>query len=61
MAKGSIRIWEGDQPGEVTIEEREEIADNIERAFAARGYELEIHEPLDWNSVALRRPQALST
>ena len=57
MAKGSIRFWEGDAPGEVTKSERDEIADDIRRAFEACGYELEIHEPFDWDSVALRRPK----
>jgi hypothetical protein len=47
MAKGSIRLWEGDGPSEVTAAERDEIADNIKRAFDACGYELEIHEPFD--------------
>lgn len=61
MAKGSIRFWEGDDPGEVTMVERDEVTDDIKRAFDACGYELEIHEPFDWDSVALRRPRKPSS
>jgi hypothetical protein len=45
VAKASIRFWE------------DEIADNIRRAFEACGYEPEIHEPFDWDGIALRRPR----
>jgi hypothetical protein len=41
----------------VTKAERDEVADDIKRAFDACGYDLEIHEPFDWDSVALRRPR----
>jgi|SRR5580693_1775098 hypothetical protein len=56
MAKKSIRFWEGPEPGEVSSEDRDRIANNIKRAFEACGYELEVHEPFDWTSVALRPP-----
>lgn len=56
MAKGTIRFWEGPEPDEVSGEDRERIANNIKRAFEARGRELEVHEPFDWSSVAMRPP-----
>ncbi len=58
VAKGSIRFWEGSDPRVVSEEERDRIAANIERAFAARGYHAKIHEPFDWDSVAIRRPKS---
>lgn len=57
MFKDSIRVWEApDYPEPVTDADRERIAANIQRAFAACGRELHIQEPFDWSSVALRRP-----
>lgn len=54
MFKESIRFWEGLDPGEVSAEDRDRIADNVKRAFEACGYELEVHGPFDWASVAVR-------
>ena len=56
MSKGSIRLWEGSAGTEVGDHDRDRIAANIKRAFDACGYELEVHEPLDWSSVAVRPP-----
>jgi hypothetical protein len=56
LSKKTIRFWEGPEPGEVSTEDRDRIADNIKRAFEACGYELRVHELLDWASVALRPP-----
>jgi hypothetical protein len=56
MSKKTIRFWEGPEPGEVSAEDRERIANNIKRAFEACGYELQVQEPFDWTSVALRPP-----
>lgn len=56
MAKGTIRFWEGPQPGEVSSADTDRIASNIKRAFEACGYELQVQEPFDWDSVALRPP-----
>jgi hypothetical protein len=56
MSKTSIRFWEGPDPGEVGTEDRDRIADNMKRAFEACGYELQINEPFDWSTVALRPP-----
>lgn len=56
LAKGSIRFWEGQDPGEISEQDRDRIAANIKRAFDARGYELQVQEPFDWSSVALRPP-----
>lgn len=58
LAKASIRVWEGPEPGEVSDADRDRIANNIERAFTACGYELEVHDPLDWDTVALRPPSS---
>ena len=54
MFQESIRFWEGLDPGEVSAEERNRIANNVKRAFEACGYELEVHGPFDWASVAMR-------
>jgi hypothetical protein len=56
MVKSSIKVWEGDEPAQVTEEDRERIVANISRAFAACGYQLEVAGPFDWNSVAIRPP-----
>jgi len=56
LAKTSIRFWEGSDPDEVSEEDRERIVNNIQRAFEACGYELQVHGPFDWDSVALRPP-----
>jgi hypothetical protein len=56
MSKKTIRFWEGPEPGEVSEKDRDRIANNIKRAFEACGYELQVHEPFDWTSVALRPP-----
>jgi hypothetical protein len=40
MSKRSIRTWEGDDPREVTEAERDEIANNIQRAFDACGKDI---------------------
>jgi hypothetical protein len=56
LAKKAIRFWEGSAPGEVSAKDRDRIANNIKRAFEACGYELQVHEPFDWGSVALRPP-----
>jgi hypothetical protein len=56
LAKSSIRFWEGEDSDEVSDSERDRVAANIKRAFDACGYQLEVHEPFDWSSVALRPP-----
>jgi len=56
MSKKTIRFWEEPEPEEVSEKDRDRIADNIKRAFEACGYELQVHEPFDWTSVALRPP-----
>ena len=56
MLKETIRAWEGPDPGEVSATERDRIAGNIKRAFNACGYDLQVQEPFDWASVALRPP-----
>jgi len=56
MAKGTIRFWEGPEPDVVSEKDRDRIANNVKRAFEACGYELQVHEPFDWTSVALRPP-----
>jgi hypothetical protein len=56
MFKESIRTWEGPEPGAVIATERDQIVANIKRAFMACGYELEVQEPFDWSTVAMRRP-----
>lgn len=50
-----ICVWEGPEPRPVSESDRQRIADNMRRAFAARGYHLQVNEPFDWDSVALRR------
>lgn len=57
LYKESMRVWEGPEPGPVTDEDRDRIVDNIKRAFLACGYELEVPEPFDWGSVAVRPPE----
>jgi hypothetical protein len=57
LSKGSIRFWEGDVPGRVSDADRERIAANCKRAFDACGYVLNVSEPLDWDSIAMRRPE----
>jgi hypothetical protein len=54
MSKNSIKFWEGLEPGKVSGEDMDRIVHNIERAFAARGYELQVRQLFDWPSVALR-------
>lgn len=56
MLKEAIRFWEGPEPEEVNEMDRDRIANNIKRAFEACGYELQVHEPFDWSTVALRPP-----
>jgi hypothetical protein len=56
MYEQSIRTWEGPEPGAVSVTERDQIVVNIKRAFAACGYELEVQEPFDWSTVAMRPP-----
>jgi hypothetical protein len=56
MSTKSIRFWEGPEPGEISEKDRDRITNNIKRAFDAWGYELEVHEPFDWSSVAMRAP-----
>ena len=57
MFIGSIRVWETpDYPEPVTGADRDKIVANIQRAFHACGWGLHVQEPLDWSSVALRRP-----
>jgi hypothetical protein len=56
MSKPSIRFWEGPEPGEVSAEDRDRIADNVKRAFEACGTELQVQGPFDWGSVAMRPP-----
>lgn len=57
LTKSSIRFWEGPDPEQVSETERGRVAANIKRAFNACGYTLEVHEPFDWGSVALRPPK----
>jgi len=57
MSKKTIRFWEEPEPEEVSEKDRDRIANNIKRAFEACGYELQVHEPFDWTSVALRPPE----
>lgn len=56
MLKESIRIWEGPVGVEVEPDDKERIANNIQRAFEACGYDLQVQGPFDWASVALRPP-----
>jgi hypothetical protein len=56
MFKPTIRVWEGPEPGEVSTQDRDRIADNVKRAFEACGYELQVQGPFDWGSVAMRPP-----
>ena len=56
FAVSSIRFWEGDDPRAVSLTDRDRVANNITRAFTARGYQVEAREPFDWSSVALRPP-----
>lgn len=56
MFKESMQAWEGPGPAEVSAAERDRITGNIKRAFDACGYDLQVQEPFDWGSVALRPP-----
>jgi hypothetical protein len=57
MYEPSIRTWESpEDPGPVTDQDRVRIVENIRRAFAACGYELQVIGPLDWSTVAVRPP-----
>jgi len=56
MFKETIRFWEEPEPREVSAKDRDRITNNVKRAFEACGYELQVHEPFDWTSVALRPP-----
>lgn len=56
LAKQSVRYWEGSDPGEVSMQDRDRIVGNVKRAFEALGYELQVQEPFDWSSVALHPP-----
>jgi hypothetical protein len=55
VATTSLRVWEGPDPASVSEDDRERIAENIRRAFAACGYHAELHGEVDWDSVAIRR------
>lgn len=57
MYPPSVRVWEGPGPREVSDAERERVVSNLKRAFASCSYELDVAEPFDWDSVALRRPR----
>jgi hypothetical protein len=57
MNPASMRAWEGPDPAPVGNADRERVTANIKRAFDACGYKLEVSEPFDWDSVALRRPR----
>jgi hypothetical protein len=48
ISKVSIRVWEGPEPHEVSEQDRDRVARNIQRAFEACGYEPHVHEPFDW-------------
>jgi hypothetical protein len=56
LFKDSMQTWEGEGAGPVSQADRDRIASNIKRAFEFCGYELQVHEPFDWTSVAMRRP-----
>jgi hypothetical protein len=56
MFEASIRTWEGQEPEEISGNDRDRIADNVKRAFEACGYELQVQQPFDWADVALRPP-----
>ena len=58
MYPPSMRVWEGPEPREVSEPERERVVNNIKRAFAACSYQLDVAEPFDWDTVALRRPRS---
>lgn len=55
----SMRAWQGPDTEPVTAGERERVVENVRRAFQVCGYELDVAEPFDWNSVPLRRPKPL--
>jgi hypothetical protein len=57
VVKTSIRFWERPQPTEVDAKDRDRIAQNIQQAFEACGCAVEIQEPFDWSSVAVRPPK----
>jgi hypothetical protein len=54
--KETMRHWDGPHAGEVSAAERDRIVGNIERAFDARGYHLQVQGPFEWGSVAMRPP-----
>jgi len=56
MYPESMKVWEP-TADIVQSEERARIVDNISRAFAACGYELEVAPPFDWDSLAIRPPE----
>jgi hypothetical protein len=56
LFKDSIKTWEDEGAGPVSAADRDRIASNIKRAFEFCGYELQVQEPFDWASVALRPP-----
>jgi hypothetical protein len=56
LFKDSIKTWEGEGAGPVCEADRDRIASNIKRAFEFCGYELQVQEPFDWTSVAMRPP-----
>jgi hypothetical protein len=56
LFKDSIKVWEGEGAGPVSTADRDRIACNIKRAFKFCGYELQVQEPFDWASVAMRPP-----
>jgi hypothetical protein len=56
LFKDSIKMWEGKDAGPVSTADRDRIASNIKRAFEVCGYELQVQEPFDWESVAMRPP-----
>lgn len=54
---GSAKVWmDPDQPEPLSDADRTRVVANIERAFTACGYEPQMHEPFDWDSVAMRPP-----
>jgi hypothetical protein len=55
-SKDSIKHWDTPDDGLIDDVARDRIADNMKRAFEGCGYFLEVHEPFDWDTVAIRRP-----
>jgi len=56
LFKDSIKTWEGEHAEPVSGADRDRIASNVKRAFEGCGYELQVQEPFDWTSVAMRPP-----